>query len=560
MSSSGSLEFSPRNDHASSLQRAAQVRYFVIGLLLLLLIGLAWPILGRGLSNFEFMPHSFCYLGNTTLITTNLVSDLLIGISYVVISLTLVYLVRASRGGIPFHWMFLAFGTFIIACGGTHFMEAVTLWHPIYWASAYVKVVTALASVATAVALPLAMPHILKNVEAVQRVQVRELELVKANAELSAANEKLQELDRLRRRFVAQTAANVGDWDWDIPAGTVHWSEEMEAIHGLAPRSFPGTFAKWIEAMHPDDRHRAISAAMAAIENKSDYDTEYRTPRPDGSVYWTAARGTVKCSSSGEPVRMVGMCMDITSRKRTEETLRKTEKLAAAGRLAATIAHEINNPLEAVANLLFLAKADASPESRAQLLEMADRELQRVGHITRQTLGFYRDSSKPVMLEISEVWNNLAGIFQARLASRNIKLAIDSPRPIHLYSVPGELKQVLSNLLSNAIDASPPQSQIRIRMKEKASAVQITIADQGCGITRESGYQVFEPFFTTKKDVGTGLGLWITKQIVDHHGGTIRFRSAVAPGRSGTVFFVNLLKRPATNMQPAVPHESVQLR
>ena len=113
----------------SEIQQALQIKYFVAGVALLALSALLWPILGHNVERLQFMPHVFCYLGNPTLISVNLVSDLLIGTSYVVISLTLVYLVRASKGAIPFHWMFLAFGTFIIACGGTHFMEAVTLWH-----------------------------------------------------------------------------------------------------------------------------------------------------------------------------------------------------------------------------------------------------------------------------------------------------------------------------------------------------------------------------------------------------------------------------------------------
>jgi len=197
----------------SEIQQALQIKYFVAGVALLALSALLWPILGHNVERLQFMPHVFCYLGNPTLISVNLVSDLLIGTSYVVISLTLVYLVRASKGAIPFHWMFLAFGTFIIACGGTHFMEAVTLWHPVYWASAYVKVITAVASVATAVALPLALPRILENIENMRLSETRALELARANQDLSSANEKLQELDRLRRRFVAQAAANMGDWE-----------------------------------------------------------------------------------------------------------------------------------------------------------------------------------------------------------------------------------------------------------------------------------------------------------------------------------------------------------
>jgi len=539
MFTSGRPEAIPGELTLAARQQARQLRYFLAGMALLLAMAMAWPVLGRSVTGLNYMPHVTCYLGNPTLIDVNLVADLLIGISYVVISLTLVYLVRASRGGIPFHWMFLAFGTFIIACGGTHFMEAITLWHPVYWVSAYVKVVTATASVATAIALPAVMPAVLKNIESWRLSEARAVELAKANEELSAANEKLQELDRLRRRFVAQTAANIGDWEWDIRGGSVRWSPEVADMHGIPRDMFRGTFDGWADTIHPDDRERAKAIAWASVEDHIEYDNEYRAMRPDGNFNWVAVRGAVEYNSSGEPLRMIGMCMDISSRKRTEETLRRTEKLAAAGRLAATIAHEINNPLESVTNLIYLAKAQKTIEDSNQMLDMADRELQRIGHITRQTLGFYREATLPVDLELGEILRSVVGIFQGKLESRQVAVAVEAETPVHVCGVPGELRQVFSNLLSNAIDASPSHAQIRVRIKQIGNEAQVTIADTGSGISEQARPQIFEPFFTTKKDVGTGLGLWVSKQIVEKHGGSIRFRSRVAP-KSGTMFVVHL--------------------
>jgi PAS domain S-box-containing protein len=539
---SGWSGFSRNDGETLVRQRAAQVRYFVAGLALLAASALLWPLLGRGVQNLQFMPHVFCYLGNQTLISVNLISDLLIGISYVVISLTLLYMVRASKGGIPFHWMFLAFGTFIIACGGTHFMEAVTLWRPIYWMSAYVKVVTAVASVATAIALPLVVPHILGNIATLREAEERSLQLAEANEELSAANEKLQELDRLRRRFVARAVANVGDWEWDIPSGRVQWSPEVEDMHGFARSTFPGTFEAWKKTLHPDDLEHVQATISTALQSKSEYDIEYRTLHPDGTFCWVAGRGATEYSGSGEPLRMAGMCMDISSRKKTEQTLRQTEKLAAAGRLAATIAHEINNPLEAVTNLLYLARAEQAQDSCRMLIDMADRELQRVGHITRQTLGFYRQASAPVSFELGDLLKSVVDVFQGKLNSRAVSAVIEVDGPVHLHGVPGELRQVFANLLSNAIDASPVKSQVTIRVKETRDRAQVSIADRGAGIPEGSRSKIFEPFYTTKKDVGTGLGLWISQQIVQNHGGAIRFRSRNGRGRSGTVFVLYLSK------------------
>jgi len=542
MSSSGWTHLSNSDVETLGKQRAAQVRYFVAGVALLAASALFWPVLGRGVANLQFMPHVFCYLGNSTLISVNLVSDLLIGVSYVVISLTLLYMVRASKGGIPFHWMFLAFGTFIIACGGTHFMEAITLWHPVYWISSYVKVITAVASVATAVALPLVVPKILANIATLRVAEERAAELAKANEKLSAANEKLQELDRLRRRFVARAAANVGDWEWEFRTGRVQWSPEVEDMHGFARGVFPGTLEAWKKTVHPEDMQRVQAEIAASVESHSEYDIEYRTLRADGSSFWIAGRGSVVYGDSGEPLRMAGMCMDITSRKRTEEALRKSEKLAAAGRLAATIAHEINNPLEAVTNLLYLARAEGSLDSARMLIDMADRELQRVGHITRQTLGFYRETTAPVMFDLADVLKNVVDVFRGKLETRGVSAVIEKKGPVTLYGTPGELRQVFANLLSNAIDASPMQSEVRIRIKETKGWAQVTIADRGVGIPQTARAQVFEPFFTTKKDVGTGLGLWVSQQIVRNQGGSIRFRSREGEQGSGTVFVVYLNK------------------
>jgi PAS domain S-box-containing protein len=436
--------------------------------------------------------------------------------------------------------MFLAFGTFIIACGGTHFMEAITLWRPVYWISAYVKVVTAVASVATAIALPVVMPTILKNIESWRLSEARAAQLVTANHELSAANEKLQELDRLRRRFVAQTAANIGDWEWDIRTGVIRWAPELDDMHGLARGGFRGTFDAWAATIHPDDRERAVAVVQASLADRTEYDNEYRTIRPDGGFNWVVSRGAVEYSGPGEPVRMSGMCMDISSRKRTEEALRRTEKLAAAGRLAATIAHEINNPLEAVTNLIYLAKLEDPPASCQQVLDMADRELQRIGHITRRTLGFYREDSSPVQLDVSEILRSVIDILEGKLESRRVSVRIEADNPVYAYGVAGELRQVFANLIANAVDASPAGSQIRIRLKQAGKRAQVTIADQGSGIREDVRAQIFEPFFTTKKDVGTGLGLWVSKQILEKHCGQIRFRSQTGPGKSGTVFLVQI--------------------
>jgi PAS domain S-box-containing protein len=237
---------------------------------------------------------------------------------------------------------------------------------------------------------------------------------------------------------------------------------------------------------------------------------------------------------------------DITERKQAEEALRQTEKLAATGRLAASIAHEINNPLEAVTNLLYLMKT--RPTRSTQYLELANQELNRVIHIAKQTLGFYRDTSLPATVNLAETLDSLLYLFARRLESREIKVRKQyDDNEAEILAFGGEIRQVFSNLISNAVDAMPNGGTLSIRLSKgrawKApymSGLRILVGDTGSGIAPEHRNKIFEAFHTTKIDIGTGLGLWITRSILEKHRGSIRFRSTISPGRSGTLFSVFL--------------------
>jgi PAS domain S-box-containing protein len=351
--------------------------------------------------------------------------------------------------------------------------------------------------------------------------------------------------ERLR---LAQQAAHVGAWEWNISSGAVTWSPEMEEIHGFAPGSFGGKFEDWLETVHPDDRDGLQKQVLATLQHGAQYDVEYRSVRPNGTVYWTAARGKAFYDQDGRPQRLAGVCMDIDHRKMAEESLRQTEKLAATGRLAASIAHEINNPLEAVINLVYLAHLDpALSAASKQYLALADKELGRVAHLAKQTLGFYRDSSFPVRLKVSQVFDEVLELYTRRLQSKQIVTEKDYTEDAEITAFEGEIRQLFSNLITNAIDALPEGGQLRIRVScaldwrdTLRPGVRITVADTGKGIPCEMLDKIFEPFFTTKKDVGTGLGLWLSRNIVEKHTGYMRVRSSATPGRSGTAFTVFL--------------------
>jgi PAS domain S-box-containing protein len=250
--------------------------------------------------------------------------------------------------------------------------------------------------------------------------------------------------------------------------------------------------------------------------------------------------------------RIVGVVMvfrDATHERKSQEVLRKTEKLAAAARLAATVAHEINNPLEAIGNLIYIAKTtDGVPASASAHLSLAEDELSRVSHITRQTLGFYRESKQPDEVDLPTLVESVLNIYSNKFRTKNITIERDFHECPPIHGLAGELNQAVANLVSNAADAVPNGGTIcvKIACHEDADSkvVKVIIEDDGPGIAPEHRDRIFEPFFTTKKDVGTGLGLWVTKEIIERHSGTVEVRSVNDTDPAGTAFSITLPVRP----------------
>ncbi len=227
------------------------------------------------------------------------------------------------------------------------------------------------------------------------------------------------------------------------------------------------------------------------------------------------------------------------------EALIHSEKLASLGRMAASIAHEINNPLAAVMNLLFLAQNHPNcPPSIRQDLCKAESELQRVTHITRQVLGSYRNCSSPGPVSVSAVVEEALCLFETRIMAKGVKVEKQYCEKDHIISVAGDLRQVFSNLICNSLDAVADGGTIKLRVATYATnhrrIARITIADNGAGIGPAELPRIFEPLFTTKESVGTGLGLWACKQLVGKHHGSIRFRSSTGVEHRGTTFVIEL--------------------
>jgi PAS domain S-box-containing protein len=247
----------------------------------------------------------------------------------------------------------------------------------------------------------------------------------------------------------------------------------------------------------------------------------------------------------GELIGVVLVFRDVTKERQSQEVLRKTEKLAAAARLSATVAHEINNPLEAIVNLVYIAKVEPDvPDSVIRHLTLAEQELERVAHITRQTLGFYRESNTPERIEIQALIDSVLKLYSNKLRTKEIVVVRDFGPCPPVLAAPGALEQIVSNLISNAADAVDTHGTIRVKVhcREEAtgSVVELVIEDDGPGIAAEHMGRIFEPFYTTKKDVGTGLGLWVTKELVERLGGTVNVGASSINRTHGAAFTINL--------------------
>jgi PAS domain S-box-containing protein len=238
---------------------------------------------------------------------------------------------------------------------------------------------------------------------------------------------------------------------------------------------------------------------------------------------------------------------DNSARKQAEEALLRSEMLASAGRMAASIAHEINNPLEAMMNTLYLVRtASDLPTQTLEYLDIADGELMRIAHITRQTLGFYREFSAATSNSAFALIDSVVNLLQAKIKSNRATVQQQCDGQLQVMGIAGELRQVLANLLANSLDAIGPDCRIVLRASASVDPnngrqrIRVTVADGGHGMGAATMKQIFDPFFTTKGTVGTGLGLWVCKQLIEKNGGSIQVRSNTGGARRGTTFSIVL--------------------
>jgi PAS domain S-box-containing protein len=280
--------------------------------------------------------------------------------------------------------------------------------------------------------------------------------------------------------------------------------------------------------------------------------------RKDGTELDIADSAAPILDQTGNMIGIVLVLRDVTMERKTQEALIANEKLAVAGRLAATIAHEIHNPLDSVSNLLYLMRNGANEQESKQFMGMAEQELARVTQISRAMLGLYRESKAPVAVDLREMLQEILLLMERRFTDLGVTVSTDFSSAISVAAFPAELRQVFTNLITNAAEAAGSGGKVHVSVEPQAQGVDptgqklqagatVVIADNGPGIPDEILPQLFQPFFTTKGEQGTGLGLWVSRGIVNKHGGTIKLTSDTSDSHHGTVVRVFLATNPTIN-------------
>jgi len=351
-------------------------------------------------------------------------------------------------------------------------------------------------------------------------------------------SQRKQMEDILRERADLLELATEAIMVRDMQGAIQYWNAGAESLYGWSRKEVIGkSMHNLLKTTFPIP-HSEIEATLTTL---GFWDGNLVQQTREGRTVTVATRKAY----NRERNVVLEINRDITARLQAEEALRQTEKLAAMGRVAGIIAHEINNPLEAITNAFFLLREHASLDEEARYYaSLAEQELTRVAHITRQTLSFYREAKQPVKLSFSALLDDVLELHARRIQLHRIKLEKRYFAEGEMRGFPVELKQVFLNLIGNAIQAMPEGGKLRVTVRAtghhngNVPGISVSIVDTGCGIKKEDARHLFEPFFTTKAEKGTGLGLWISRGIIQKYEGTIRFRSLRNNRESATCFRV----------------------
>ena len=526
----------------------------------------------------DFMPHGFCYSWNAGLVWLHVISDSLIALAYLSIPVTLVYFIRKRRD-LPFHWMFVCFGIFILACGATHAMEVWTLWHANYWLSGAVKVVTAIASLTTAVllvklipqALALPSPAELRR-EIAERTQAQlELAQAKSNLELRveertaeiAATNKILTQEILRRAKTEEELRGSeerfrllieGVRDYAIlsltPTGYItSWNVGAEHIKGYQADEIIGQHFSRFYTEEDLERGRPQTALMTAMDEGRSEDEGWRV-RKDGSRFWANVVITPLRDQEGKLIGFSKITRDLSERKQAANVvqaarseLARMARVTTVGELTASVAHEINQPLAAIvnnANACTRMLANQSPDIEELREAIADiaQSATRASEIVSHTRAFFKKTTQDkAQIDLNQIIHEVLSLTAAEAEKNHV--AVQTELATGLPPVLGarvELQQVVLNLVMNGIEAMTSVKEERklhiSSQPQEPGKVLVTVQDSGGGLDPQHAVHIFDSFFTTKPE-GMGMGLPISRSIVEAHGGQLKL---VPMPRQGATF------------------------
>ena len=347
--------------------------------------------------------------------------------------------------------------------------------------------------------------------------------------------------DEAREYATILDLANDAVLVMDLQANITFWNRGAERLYGWTREE---TLGKNAHQLLHTEYPAPLEQLLSAVRVQGEWRGELVHTNKEGRSVVVASRWTPRTNATGPMIGTFEINRDLTEEKRRQESSRNAERLATLGRLAATVAHEINNPLEVLTNVFYLLKHQPQTEAARSLIQEGEAELKCIADITNATLRYSRAGVQPAETSLRDILDNVLAMHSGQIRTRAVKVEKRYRSEGKIVARAGEIRQVFANLVGNSLDALPNGGKLRVSLTAAGDhGFRVAIADHGIGIPAAARDRIFEPFFTTKEASGTGLGLWIARDIVQKHGGSIRVRSYTTPGRSGTVFMIYLSTR-----------------